>query len=203
MTNFVINSDYNKFKEVFLLENSKLNLISKNDEKFLYEKHFFDSLSLKLFIEKYDIKSATILDIGTGGGFPSIPLAMEYPNFKIDAVDSIQKKINAVLRMADNLGLKNLTPINSRVESIKDKKYDLIVSRAVAKIDKMVEYSYPLLDKKGYIVLYKSLIVNEELDKAKDIIRKYHLKIHPLIEYKLPLEENYTRNLVILEKQNG
>ncbi len=203
MNNFEILSNYEHFKKVFLDENSRINLISKNDEKFLYEKHFYDSLSLKLFIQTYNIKTASILDIGTGGGFPSVPLAMEYPGFKIDAVDSIQKKINAVQRMTDSLGLKNLTPINSRVESIKDKKYDIIVSRAVAKIDKMVEYSYPLLDKKGYIVLYKSLIVNEELNKAKDIIRKHHLKIHPLIEYKLPLEENYTRNLVVLEKQNG
>lgn len=200
MSNFVINSDFGKFKSVFLEENSRLNLISKNDEKLLYEKHFYDSLALKLFIDTYKIKDANILDIGTGGGFPAIPLAMEYPEFNVCGIDSISKKINAVNRMADKLGLKNLTTLNERVENIKDKTFDIVVSRAVAKIDKLTEYAYPVLKKGGYIVLYKSLSVNDELDIAKTIIRKYQLKIKPLIEYHLPLDENFTRYLVVLEK---
>ena len=79
MPSFKINSDFSRYKELFLEENSKCNLISKKDEQFLYEKHIYDSLGIKLFFEKYGIKSAKILDIGCGGGFPCVPVAMEFP----------------------------------------------------------------------------------------------------------------------------
>lgn len=200
MPDFNIKSDFNKFKEVFLEENSKINLISKNDEKLLYEKHFFDSLAIKLFFEDYNFIPQTILDIGTGGGFPSVPIAMEYPDINVVAIDSIRKKIKAVQIITNKLGLKNITLINDRVENLTNSKFDLIVSRAVGKIDKMIEYSYPLLSDNGYIILYKSKLVNDELDNAKNIIRKYRLKIKPIIEYNLPLSENFSRVLTILQK---
>lgn len=200
MPDFNIKSDFNKFKEVFLEENSKINLISKNDEKLLYEKHFFDSLAIKLFFEDYNFIPQTILDIGTGGGFPSVPIAMEYPDINVVAIDSIRKKIKAVQIITNKLRLKNITLINDRVENLTNSKFDLIVSRAVGKIDKMIEYSYPLLSDNGYIILYKSKLVNDELDNAKNIIRKYRLKIKPIIEYNLPLSENFSRVLTILQK---
>ena len=73
---FNIQSDFSKYKEAFLEENSKHNLISKNDEKLLYEKHIYDSLAIKLFLDKHKIVEAKILDIGCGGGFPCLPMAM-------------------------------------------------------------------------------------------------------------------------------
>ena len=91
-----INSNYEDYKIAFLEENAKHNLISKNDEKFLYEKHFYDSLGIKLFFEKYNHEFAEILDIGCGGGFPCIPIALEYSQFNITGIDSIRKKINSV-----------------------------------------------------------------------------------------------------------
>jgi len=200
MNSFKINTDFNKYKELFLEQNSRLNLISKNEEKYLYEKHIYDSLSIKLFFEKYNYLPKTLLDIGTGGGFPSLPIAIEYPEIKVTGVDSIGKKINAISQISQNLGLKNTEFINDRVENIKDKKFDIVTSRAVAKIDKLIKYAYPLTKDNGYIILYKSKGVNEELDMAKNIIRKYHLKILNQIEYELPLEEIYKRVLVILQK---
>jgi len=153
-----------------------------------------------LFFEKYNYLPKTLLDIGTGGGFPSLPIAIEYPEIKVTGVDSIGKKINAISQISQNLGLKNTEFINDRVENIKDKKFDIVTSRAVAKIDKLIKYAYPLTKDNGYIILYKSKGVNEELDMAKNIIRKYHLKILNQIEYELPLEEIYKRVLVILQK---
>lgn len=82
---------YNKYIEIFLEENSKVNLISKNDEKFLWEKHIYDSLAVSVFFDKYGTPK-TLLDIGTGGGFPSVPIALTYPQIKVTAVDSIAKK---------------------------------------------------------------------------------------------------------------
>lgn len=200
MSKFEICSDYEKFKAVFLEQNSKLNLVSKNDEKLLYEKHFYDSLSIKLFFEKYNYKPETILDIGTGGGFPSVPIAFEFKDISVVGIDSIRKKIAAVQSISDNLGLTNLSLINDRVENIKGESFDLITSRAVAKIDILVKYAYPLLNKGGYMVFYKSKSVNEELDEAINTIRSYGLKILPAIEYDLPLEDVYKRTLVIFKR---
>ena len=87
-----ITHDFTDYKKCFLEENSKHNLISKNDEKVLYEKHIYDSLSIKFFFDKYKIEKAKILDIGCGGGFPCLPIAIEYPNMKITGIDSIRKK---------------------------------------------------------------------------------------------------------------
>ena len=201
MNNLDIKSDYNRFKEAFSEENSRMNLVSKNDEKFLYEKHFYDSLAIKYFFDKYDFYPHSILDIGTGGGFPSVPIAMEYPAVSVTGLDSIAKKIKAVERIRDRLGIKNLSLINDRAENIKNNEYDLIVSRAVGKVSKIIEYAYPLLKSEGYLVLYKSKTINDEIGDAKNLIRKYQLKILPILEYKLPLEENYTRALVIFKKR--
>ena len=200
MNKINITNDFSEYKKIFLELNSKLNLISKNEEQFLYEKHIYDSLSIKLFFDTYNFIPENILDIGTGGGFPSVPIAIEYPKIKVTAIDSIGKKIRAVQTISENLNLKNLTLINDRVENIKNQKYDLITSRAVGKIEKLIEYAVPLLNDNGFILLYKSKSANEEIDEAINTIRKHHLKIKPFIEYNLPLKEPYTRNLVIFEK---
>ena len=91
---------FNDYMKAFLKQNSKLNLISKNDEKLLWEKHVFDSLAIEKFFDKYkfslDKKEITLLDFGTGGGFPAVPISLAYPNIKVTAMDSIRKKINAI-----------------------------------------------------------------------------------------------------------
>lgn len=189
---------YKKYMEIFLEENSKLNLISKNDEKFLWEKHIFDSLGIDKFFEKYTLPK-TLLDIGTGGGFPSIPIALTYPQIKVTAVDSIAKKIRAVENIANKLELKNITPVCARIENL-DGNYDVITSRAVSKLSKICEYALPKLKKQGYFVAYKSKKAPEEIEEAGGILKKYHAEIIDIIEYSLPLEENITRNLIIIKK---
>ena len=195
-----INSDYNKYKNVFLEENAKHNLISKNDEKFLYEKHFYDSLGIKLFFEKYNISKSKILDIGCGGGFPCVPIAMEYPEMDVIGIDSIRKKINSVEEIKSKLELKNLELICDRVENLKEKKFDIIISRAVADLSKISEYALPLLKKEGYFIAYKSKKALEELDGAKAILKKMKAEVIEIINYNLPLEEIYERNLVCIKK---
>ncbi len=200
MNKIEIKTNFDKYIKTFLEENSKINLMSKNDEKLIFEKHIFDSLSIKLLFDKLDMLPNTILDIGTGGGFPSIPIALEYPEIQVTGIDSIQKKINAISNIAKELQIKNIEFIRDRVENIKDKKYDMITSRAVAQASLLIEYAYPLLKKDGYLVLYKSKNVDEEIEKAKPLIRKLHMKISDIIEYSLPLEENYNRCLLVLQK---
>ncbi len=195
---FSITADFSEYKKVFLEENAKLNLVSKNDEKVLFEKHIYDSLAIKLFFEKYDIENAKLLDIGCGGGFPSVPIAIEFPNINVVGIDSIRKKINSINNMKEALALKNLSTICGRVESLSGERFDIITSRAVADLAKITAYALPLLKKNGYFVAYKSKKALEELEGAKDILKKYKAEVVDIINYTLPLEEVYERNLIVI-----
>lgn len=200
MNKFEITADFTEYKNAFLKENAKLNLISKNDEKVLFEKHIFDSLAIKLFFDKYKIQKAELLDIGCGGGFPCVPIAIEYPEIKVTGIDSIKKKINSINTIKEELELKNLTTICDRIENIKNKKFNIITSRAVADLAKITDYALPLLKKNGYFVAYKSKKALEELKGAEKIFKKYNAKVIDIINYTLPLEEVYERNLIIISK---
>ena len=196
---------FQKYIELFIEANSKINLISKNDEKFIWEKHIYDSLSFEKFLTKYDIKdlkNKTLLDIGTGGGFPSVPLAIKYPELSVTALDSIKKKLNVIQSIKEDLGINNLSILCDRAENIRGEKYDFITSRAVAALKILIPYALPLLKKGGYFVAYKSVKVDEEIQEAQNVLKKYQAEITDIIPYNLPLDENYTRNLVILKHTN-
>lgn len=189
---------YKEYMELFLEENSKVNLISKNDEKFLWEKHVFDSLAIENFFEKYGQKK-TLLDIGTGGGFPAVPIALTYKDIKVTAVDSIAKKIRAIEVLKNQLGLENLFPVCSRVENL-DGKFGVVTSRAVSSLKNICIYALPKLEKNGFFVAYKSRKTPEEIEEAKNVLKKYKAEIIDIIEYDLPLEEKLTRNLIIIKR---
>ena len=133
---------FNEYTKVFLNQNSKLNLISKNDEKFLWEKHIFDSLAIEKFFEKYKPSGSKLLDIGTGGGFPSVPTALAYPEIEVFALDSIRKKVNAIENIKAVLNIKNLHTICDRAENIKD-KFNLVIIY-LSKLERKI-FSYNLL----------------------------------------------------------
>lgn len=190
---------FNKYKTLFLEKNSVLNLISKNDEQYLEEKHIFDSLSINLFFKKYGNDFKTLLDIGTGGGFPALPIAIEYPQIKVTGIDSTTKKINAINEIASNLELKNFIGIADRVENLKNVKFDLITSRAVAKLGQIAKYALPLMTKSSFLIVYKSKTAQEEIKNAEKFLKKNKAKVIDVIEYKLPLEETYERNLVVIK----
>lgn len=188
---------FTKYTEIFLEENKKINLISKNDEKYLWEKHIFDSLALELFFEKYGTPK-TLLDFGTGGGFPSVPLALSNPKIQITALDSISKKIRAVQMFKDKLDIKNLSPVCERVENY-NKKFDVVTSRAVASLDKICEYAFPRLNKGGYVVTFKSKKALEEIHLAENVLKKNNAKVIDIINYDLPLEEKIDRCLIVIK----
>jgi 16S rRNA (guanine527-N7)-methyltransferase len=123
--------------------NSKINVISRKDEDHLYEKHVLHSLSVAAVFNFKD--GMSVLDLGTGGGFPGIPLAIFFPSVNFYLADSIGKKIKVVQAVADELELKNVTAHHTRVEDIKNKKFDTVVSRAVAPLGELWKWSKPLL----------------------------------------------------------
>lgn len=188
---------FDKYAGIFLKKNSRINLISKNDEKFLFEKHIFDSLAINKFLKPKN--GQTLLDIGTGGGFPAVPLAILYDNLNIYALDSIRKKINVIEEIKKELNLKNLYTICDRAENI-SKKFDYVTSRAVASLDVILKYSIPRLKNKGYFIAYKSKKAENEIKEAEKTIKTLGVKLVEIIDYTLPLEEIHERNLIIFQK---
>lgn len=139
----------------------------------------------------------TMLDIGSGGGFPALPIAIKYPKSRLQLLIALQK-IRAIESIAKFLGVENLTPVCSRVEKL-DGTFDVVTSRAVSSLKNICEYALPKLKKGGYFVAYKSRKTPEEIDEASKVLKKYKAKIVEIIEYKLPLDEDHTRNLIVIK----
>ena len=194
-----------KYIELFKKYNSHTNLISKNDENFLFEKHIYDSLAFNLFVNKYNLPEK-IMDIGTGGGFPSVPLSVIYPKTKIFAVDSTSKKINFIKEIKNSFDLKNLTPEVCRIEELPEdlkETFDVVTTRALGNLNLILEYAVPYLKTGGYFVAYKSADSENELKKAQNALKVLNTKFIDVIDYKLPLEEDFNRKLLVFKKENS
>ncbi len=143
-------SQYEQLQSLYKEWNEKVNVISRKDIDNLYEKHVLHSLSIAAV---FDFPSeTTILDLGTGGGFPGVPLAIFFPDVNFHLVDSIGKKLNVVEAVAQKIELKNVTTQHIRAEEINKNKFDFVVSRAVAPLKQLWKWSKPLLKKSNIIV---------------------------------------------------
>lgn len=140
-------AQFSALDELYRDWNSKINVISRKDMDSLYEKHVLHSLSIAAVFEF--TPGMQVADLGTGGGFPGIPLAIFFPEVQFFLVDSIGKKIRVVNEVAQALGLKNVTAINNRIEAVSGQKFDYVVSRAVAPLKDLWGWSKPLLKKKS------------------------------------------------------
>lgn len=139
-------AQWSKLDALYREWNEKINVISRKDIDCLYEKHVLHSLAIAAIFEFNP--GTEIIDIGTGGGFPGIPLAIFFPEVKFHLVDSIGKKLKVVEAVAEGIGLTNVTIQHTRAEEIKNRKFDYVVSRAVAPLGELWKWGKPLIKKK-------------------------------------------------------
>lgn len=171
MNSSLLDQFKNEFEELYKLYeeyNSHTNISSIRDKQEVYQKHFLDSLACYDFVKD----SKTLIDIGTGGGFPALVLAIVLPDLKITAVDSIGKKIKFVELVKEKLSLKNLTPLCARAEVLaRDKayreKFDICSSRAVAQLNTLLEITIPFIKNNGLLIAFKKFPIPEELKNSK------------------------------------
>ena len=164
---------FEKLFEIYFEINKKINLISRKDFENFYLHHIIHSLSITKFdlIKKNNTK---IIDLGTGGGFPGIPLAIYFNKNNFILVDSIKKKINAVNNIIKKINLKNTNCINDRAENLNENA-DVIISRSVSSVDNIIEWTKSSLKKNGKLILLKGGNVNKELKNIRSRFTIYKL----------------------------
>ena len=191
------------FAELIAEKNEKVNLISRKDVNSIIENHIFISSYITKFLPE---KCSNFLDVGTGGGFPGIPLAIMRPEMKGILADSTSKKTDAVKEFIDRLKLSNVTVINDRVESPEfitqfTDTFDLIISRATAPLIILLRYALPLIKEKSYLAAIKGGDLDEEFQKAE---LKYKAYIKKSTIFELAYKPTNLRNkkgkkLILLE----
>ncbi len=185
-----------KFYHLMIEWNKKINLTRITEEKEVYLKHFYDSLTLNKVVDLKKIK--TLCDVGTGAGFPGIVLKIIFPDIKITLIDSLQKRVNYLNTIIKELELNNIEAIHTRGEDFKG-KYDVVTSRAVANVEKLMDYTMHLVSKKGIFVAMKAKIENELTEKVRNNIENKYIIIKEEKFY-LPIEESERTLLVIKNK---
>ena len=185
-----------KFYKLLVEWNKKINLTRIIDKEDVYLKHYYDSLTINKVIDLNEVE--TLCDVGSGAGFPGIVLKIFYPHLKITLVDSLQKRVNYLNEIIKELDLKDIKAIHVRGEDYKE-KFDVVTSRAVANIEKLMKYTMHLLNKNGVLVALKGNIEEELTEEVeKRLSKKY--KIVKIEKFLLPIE-NSKRSIILIKNK--
>ena len=182
-------NQFDRYYELLVEWNKVMNLTGITEYEEVNEKHFIDSLSIVKVIDINKIDN--IIDIGTGAGFPGIPLKIAFPHLKVTLLDSLNKRIKFLNAVIDELNLNHIETIHGRAEDYAKKteyreNYDLCVSRAVANLSTLSEYCVPYVKVGGLFISYKSGDIEEEIVKSKPAIKILGAEIENVIKFKLP-----------------
>lgn len=189
-----------EYMNLLLEWNKKINLTSIIEVEEIILKHFIDSLT----INKYIGENKTLVDVGTGAGFPGIPLKIYRPDLKVTLVDSLNKRINFLNEVISKLDLKDINTVHNRIEDFgKDKKYresfDYVTARAVANLTTLSEYLIPISKVNGKCICMKGNDIEEEVNSSKNAINLLGGKINKIDYFELP-NSDISRNIIVIDK---
>ncbi|HHZ02418.1 MAG TPA: 16S rRNA (guanine(527)-N(7))-methyltransferase RsmG [Tissierellia bacterium] len=190
------------YKDLLKEWNKKINITSIEDDEEIYLKHFIDSLLL--LKDRNFNESKKIIDIGTGGGFPGLPLKIVNNNYEVTLLDSLRKRIDFLEEVVKSLNLENVELLHGRAEDYGQQneyreKFDICVSRAVAPLNILSEYCIPFVKVEGFFAAYKSSDISREIAISDNAIKKLGAKIKEIKEINLP-GSDILRKIVIIEK---
>lgn len=193
---------FSKYRELILEYNKVMDITNITEYEEMYIKHFIDSI----YIDKteLEIDGKSIIDVGTGGGFPGIPLKFMYPTTSIALMDSLNKRIKFLQAVIDTLNLDDIEALHARAEELaRDKhyreKFDIAVSRAVAELRTLTEYCLGFVRVGGYFIAMKGPNFQEELDNSLNAIKELGGNVEKTITYSLP-DESGERSIILIKK---
>ncbi|WP_136607525.1 16S rRNA (guanine(527)-N(7))-methyltransferase RsmG [Paenibacillus dokdonensis] len=198
-------SQLDQFETYFnelVLWNEKMNLTGITDREQVYTKHFFDSITLAFYV---DIKSMkTMADIGSGAGFPGIPLKICFPHLQLTIIDSLNKRINFLKHIVQETGIEHVELLHGRAEDWAQKpghrdNYDLVTARAVAKLAVLNEFCLPYVKVGGIFAAMKGSNPDVEVQEASHSLKELKGKLHRVENFVLPVEES-ERHIIIIDK---
>ena len=193
-------NQFYEYMNLLLEWNEKINLTAITAPEEIILKHFIDSLTINRYIEQ----NRSIADVGTGAGFPGIPLKIYRPDLKVTLVDSLNKRINFLNEVIYKLNLEDINTVHSRIEDFgKDKKYrekfDYVTARAVANLATLSEYLIPISKIEGKCICMKGNDIKEEIDCSKNAINLLGEKVDKIDCFELP-NSDISRNIIIIDK---
>lgn len=191
---------FEKYKDLLLEWNEKINLTAITEEDDIILKHFIDSMTILKHIDK----NSSIVDVGTGAGFPGIPVKIANPSINVTLVDSLNKRLIFLEEVIKNLNLEKIKTVHSRAEEFGQnknyrEKFDIATSRAVANLSVLVEYLLPLVKVGGKCICMKGSDIQEELQNSKEAIKTLGGQIEKVEEFTL-LESDIKRNIIVIKK---
>lgn len=182
--------------------NEKMNLTGITEEEQVYTKHFYDSVTPAFYFNFSEVTS--VADIGGGAGFPSIPLKICFPHLQMSIIDSLNKRMGFLEHVGKELGLKDLKPVHGRAEDMGQQaglreSFDLVIARAVARMNVLSEYCLPFAKVGGHFIALKGADISPELNEAKKAIKTLGGRTKKVEEFQL-VEDAGERNIVIISK---
>jgi 16S rRNA (guanine527-N7)-methyltransferase len=191
---------FSKYEELLLEWNSKINLTAITDDKDIWIKHFLDSSTVLSLIKD----KASIIDIGTGAGFPGVPLKIMNDSLSVTLLDSLNKRLMFLEEVCNKIELSNVALVHGRAEDIANnksyrEKYDVAISRAVANLSTLAEYCIPFVKVGGYFISMKGGNCKEEIEQANGAISILGAKIEKIINLTIS-DENLERTIIIVKK---
>jgi 16S rRNA (guanine527-N7)-methyltransferase len=193
------NEKFSLYYNFLVQENEKYNLTNITEKEEAYIKHFYDSIQLEQVIDFNNIN--TLCDVGSGAGFPSIPLKIIYPHLHITIIEPTLKRCNFLNQLVELLQLDNVTIINDRAENMTSlrEKFDIVTARAVASMPILLELCVPLTKVNGYFISLKGSSFHEEMMKSSNAIKLLDIKVNKVLEYEL-LNNYGKRSIIMFEK---